>query len=355
MSNGGEEVKVRHSRIRYGLCGCWIVILLLPVPVLAAQALGAPADRVPTVIRVWGSPQMGDLLHRYEEGFHKLHPNVRFEEDLKSTATAVAGVYAGRADIGLLGREIWPEEVQAFQSVTGWPPRVIEVAMGSYDVPKATFALMIFVHRSNPLASLSTEQLARVFGIMPPGTEHRSDDRSIETWGDLGLTGSWAARPVHLYGFSLENDKARIFRERIFEKGERWNCGLREFSNASGPNGPDAGELIVRAVADDPDGIGLSNVHYATRGVHALALSTTQHTTPIQPTRENVASNLYPLARTVSMVANASAGAEPSVTTLQFLRFVLSEEGIAVVRQKGDYLPLTKAMAAEQRRKLGDR
>ena len=69
------------------------------------------------VIRTWGSPQMGDLLKRYEDGFRKVQLSVHFEDALKSTVSAVAGVYSERADIGLLGREIWPSEVQAFESV----------------------------------------------------------------------------------------------------------------------------------------------------------------------------------------------------------------------------------------------
>jgi hypothetical protein len=60
---------------------------------------------------------MGDLLKRYEDGFRKVQPSVHFEDALKSTVSAVAGVYSERADIGLLGREIWPSEVQAFESV----------------------------------------------------------------------------------------------------------------------------------------------------------------------------------------------------------------------------------------------
>src|SRR5450755_3053952 len=96
-----------------------------------------PAQKVSGTIHICGSPQMGDLLKLYEQGFLKLQPSVRFEDQLTSTVTAVAGVYTGRAEIGLLGREIWPTEVQAFESATGHAPTVIDVATGSFDVPKA--------------------------------------------------------------------------------------------------------------------------------------------------------------------------------------------------------------------------
>jgi phosphate transport system substrate-binding protein len=229
-------------------------------------------------------------------------------------------------------------------------------------VPKATFALMIFVHRSNPLASLSTEQLARMFGVCetpgePPAAGKECTDgptgRSIRTWGQLGLKGVWAKRRLHLYGFTLENDKSLIFSQLVFKKGERWSCGLQEFSNAPGKNGADAGELIAHAVAKDPNGIGISNVHYATAQVRAVALSTQNHPVPIAPTRDNVATNLYPLTRAVYMVLDDNPRHEPSDATVEFLRYVLSRQGREAVLQEGNYLPVTGAVAAAEIRKLG--
>jgi phosphate transport system substrate-binding protein len=129
-------------------------------------------QQVNGVIRIWGSPQMGDLLKRYEEGFRKVQPSVHFEDALKSTVSAVAGVYSERADIGLLGREIWPSEAQAFESVKGHAPTTIEVATGAYDVPKATYALMIFVHRSNPIKASPLISLI-ASSDMPPGESRR--------------------------------------------------------------------------------------------------------------------------------------------------------------------------------------
>lgn len=296
-----------------------------------------PARQVSGVIRTWGSPQMGDLLALYEAGFHAVQPQVRFEDDLKSTITAVAGVYTGRAEIGLLGREIWPVEEQAFASVEGHAPRVVEVATGSFDVPKATFALMVFVPRGNPLASVSMEELARVFG---------GRSKAIRRWGELGLKGNWAQRPIHLYGFSRDNDKAQIFSKLVFGNGETWGCGLHEFANAA--DGTDAGELIVRAVAADPDAIGISNVHYATAGVKALAIITREHAAPIAPGKGNVADRSYPLSRAVYMVVDR----EMNKATAEFLRFVLSRQGQEAVMREGNYLPLTPTIVQKELREL---
>jgi len=319
----------------------------LSVSPLAAQQTELPTykptHQIAGTIRVCGSPQMGDLLRLYEEGFHQLQPSVHFVDDLQSTLTAVSGVSSGHAEIGLLGREIWPTEVQAFQSAEGNPPLVIEVATGSYDVPKATFALMIFVPKENPIATLSMDQLEEVFADTQSANH-------VATWGDLGLTSEWASRPIHLYGFTVGNDKSQIFAHLVFKHGEYWKKSLHESSNA--PNGTDAGQFIVSAVASDPNAIGISNIHYATSAVKALAISTVSHLTPIEPSRENVASRTYPLTRAVYIVLNTDATHPLNNAAREFLRFVLSRQGQATVEKEGNYLPLTSTIAASQLRDL---
>lgn len=299
--------------------------------------------QVSGTIRVCGSPQMRDLLKLYEQGFAKQQPAVHFDEDLQSTLTAVSGVSSGHADISLLGREIWPTEVQAFISATNHAPTVIDVATGSYDVPKATFALMIFVPASNPIASLSTGQLARIFS---------ATDHPIRSWGELGLTGDWATRPIHPYGFTVDNDKSLIFSQLIFPPGERWNPTLHPFANTSGPNATDAGELILQAVANDPGAIGISNVHYATPAVKSLALSTRAHPAPIPPTRANIANRTYPLTRAVYMVISSDAVHPAMPAVVEFLRYVLSRQGQLAVMDEGNYLPLPPEIALQELRKL---
>ena len=308
----------------------------------------AAAKQVSGTIHICGSPQMGDLLKLYEQGFVKVQPAVHFDNELKSTLMAVSGVRTGRAEIGLLGREIWPSEVQAFEAIEGHVPTVVDVATGSFDVPKATFALMIFVPKSNPIASLSIGQLERIF----TANSVASSNSPIRTWGNLGLKGEWATRPVHLYGFNVDNDKSLIFSQLIFSRGERWNPALNEFSNAAGPNGADAGELIVQAVAKDPDAIGISNVHYATPNVKALALSTPKQEVPVAPTRENVGNRNYPLTRAVYMVVNNDVAHPTSETVIEFLRYVLSRQGQQAVTQEGNYLPLPTEIALRQLRQL---
>ncbi len=328
------------------------VVLSIPFVIASASvaaprqaefAVYKPTRSVAGTIHVCGSPQMAELLKLYEQGFMQVQPAVKFENHLKSTLSAVEGVYTGHAEIGLLGREIWPSEVQAFEAAAAHPPIVIDIATGSYDVPKSTFALMIFVPKANPITSLSTQQLDGIFS---------STNHPIRYWGDLGLRGDWVRRPIHLYGFTTNNDKSRIFSQLVFATGESWNSGLTQLSNGAGPKGEDAGELIVQAVANDPDAIGISNIHYGKSGVKALAISTPEHKAPIMPSRETVANRSYPLTRAVYMVLNYSADHTSSTAVIEFLRYVLSRQGAQAVMQEGTYLPLPPQIALRQVRQL---
>jgi phosphate transport system substrate-binding protein len=334
--------QANFSRWRTG-ASCVAALTAIALAQTARLPNYKPTHHVSGTVRICGSPQMGDLLKLYEQDFAKLQPAVQFDDALKSTLTAVSGVSMGNADIGLLGREIWPNEVQAFTSATGHAPIVIDIATGSYDVPKATFALMVFVPAANPIASLSTAQLARIFA---------AGDNTIRTWGELGLTGDWTARPIHPYGFTVDNDKSQIFSQLIFVPGQRWNPALHTFANFPAPAATDAGELILQAVAGDPNAIGISNVHYAAAAVKPLALSTHAHPTPIAPTRVNVATRTYPLTRAVYMVISSNTTHPPTPAVLEFLHYVLSRQGQEAVIGEGNYLPLPRQVALRELRRL---
>jgi phosphate transport system substrate-binding protein len=311
--------------------------MLKPRPILALTLLTAtalaqdlpaytPTPNITGTIRTWGSPQMAPLLHQYETSFHILQPNIRFNDDLRSTLTAVPAVYTGRADLGLLGRELWPIEQQAFLAATGHPPVLVDIATGAFDVPKATFALMIFVHAANPLTNITTAQLTHILTSSAP------------TWADAGLTGPQATHPIHLYSFAEDNDKAVVLRALLFPTAH-WSPTLHEFTNT---NATDAGELILRALAADPDGLALSNIHYANASTRALSINN------IAPTRANVATRAYPLTRSIYFVLDE----HPSPALIEFLRYVLSRNAAADVLAEGEYLPLPAPIALAQRSAL---
>ena len=110
--------------------------------------------QVEGVIRNFGNNYIPGLMKAWEDGFRRQQPGVQFETKLPGTEAAMAGLYSGTADLAFLGRESYPSEVAAFTEMLGYPPLQIEISSGSFQTPHKTFALMIFVHKSNPLSRL---------------------------------------------------------------------------------------------------------------------------------------------------------------------------------------------------------
>jgi phosphate transport system substrate-binding protein len=332
-----------------------------------------PAPKMSGTIRQWGSNYLADsMLEKYlEDGFHKYHPDVKFENNLSSTFIGIAGLYTKRADLAAMGRKPTWDELQAYQRVFSALPVEIMMATGSYDVAGWSFALVPFVHQDNPVAKLTIEQLDGIFGAerdggwmgneWDPGAA-RGPEKNIRTWGELGLTGEWADKPIHVYAYNLNYHFPRDFAEKVMKGSNKWNEKLREYSNKTRadarPNDKDfgtllgAGEQMVSEVAKDPYGITYTGILYQTPGVKALALAQTAAGPYIAPTLETVQARAYPLTREVYYYANRATGKTIDPLVREYLRFVLSREGQEAVERDGKYLPLTDEAVREQLQKL---
>src|SRR5260370_32879508 len=101
----------------------------------------------------------------------------------------------------ILGEEIHAPAAAAFERVMRYPPLEIDIATGSLDVRNFDYAHVFFVHKDNPSTKLTLTQLDAIFG-----SEHRRATRNIGTWGERGLTGAWADKPITPYGWRRAGD-----------------------------------------------------------------------------------------------------------------------------------------------------
>jgi phosphate transport system substrate-binding protein len=327
-----------------------------------------PSGKMSGTIRQWGSNYIADsMLGKYlEDGFRAYHPGVRFEDNLKSTFIAMAGLYTGRADLAPMGRKPTWDELQAYQRVFGTAPLEIAMATGSYDVAGWTFALSAFVNKDNPISKLTLAQLDGIFGAERDGgwvdnkwdpSAARGPEKNIRTWGQLGLTGEWADKPIHVYGYNLNYHFPRDFAENVMGGGYKWNEQLKEFSNQALPDGSaliSAGKLLVGAVANDRYGITYTGMLYRTAAVKPLALAAREGAPYVAATLDTVQDRSYPLSRQVYYYLNRAAGKQADPLQREFLRYVLSREGQEAVQRDGKYLPLTAEVVREQLKKLDE-
>jgi phosphate transport system substrate-binding protein len=265
------------------------------------------------------------------------------------TASAIGALYAGAGDLAIMGREIRPFEISAFERVFRYPPLGVDITTGSLDIRNMDFALNVFVHKNNPLGKLTLTQVDAIFGC-----EHLRGPRNIRTWGELGLTGEWKDKPINVYGFPINRGFAVFFQDAALGGSRKWNEDLKEFGDVRQPDSTlrDGGLRILEALARDPYGIAYSNLHYMNGQVKPLALAATDGGPYYEATKENLIQRKYPLTRFITTFVNRAPGRPLDPKVKEFLRYILSREGQQEVVRDGNYLPLSEEAVLAQLRKL---
>jgi len=265
------------------------------------------------------------------------------------TASAVGALYADAGDVAILGREIRPFEVSAFERVKGYPPLGVDIATGSLDVRNFDFALVAFVHKDNPISRLTLAQLDAIFGC-----EHRRSMSNIRRWGALGSAGEWADRPIHAYGSRISGGFSVFFQDVVLQGSGRWNPEMKEFFDVRQADGAvrDSGQQVLDAIGNDRDGIGVSSLHYTNPRVKPLALALDEASRAYEARRETLIERTYPLTRVIPAFINRAPGKPVDPKIKEFLRYILSREGQEDIAHDGRYLPLSAAAVHEQLSKL---
>jgi phosphate transport system substrate-binding protein len=323
-----------------------------------------PKQKVSGVIRQWGSNYFADssLGKRWEDGFKRHHPNIKFEDQLKTALAGIPALTFGLADVAPM-RHITSDETLLFQRYHNSWPLEITVVTGSLNVPGWSYAIGIFVHQDNPLAKLTVEQLDGIFGAQRSGafqgTEWntavaRGPEKNVRTWGQLGLTGEWADKPIRVYGYNLRYHIPATFERLVFQGGAKWNEQLIEFTNYKNPDGTTELEAkqVIEAVGKDRYGIGYSSIGFLIPETKAVAIAPRGSDKFVTLNLQTLRSREYPLADEVYFYIRKQPGRPLDSKVKEFLRYVLSREGQDAVQKDGKYLPLPASLAAAQLKKL---
>lgn len=271
-----------------------------------------------------GSDTMNNLMTLWAEAFRKHHPAVRVQVEGKGSSTAPPALLAGTAQLGPMSRAMKDSEVDAIVEKLGFEPMAVVVAL---DV------LAVYVNKDNPLTSLSLPEIDAIFSK----TRRLGFERNLTTWGQLGLSGEWARKPISLYGRNAASGTYGFFKDHALGGGDFKDSVKEQPGSAS----------VVQGVTEDLFGIGYSGIGYATTGVKALALAAKPGAQAYGPTYENGLQGTYPLSRPLYIYVTKDPRKPWNPLVAEFLRFVLSRQGQEVVIKDG-YLPLTASMVEEQ-------
>ena len=292
----------------------------------------APVRGIGGTIRSVGSDGMKTLMDRWMRDFEKLQPGARKGERWEhlGTLNGFHALIGGLTDLAPMGRELWPEERAVYESVQGHPVLEIRVARGGFDTPQRTTAQAIFVSNDNPLDHITVAQVAGIFAEPP----------TITHWGQLGLTGEWADRPVQIHMPPHVAPNAMWMQAEVL-KGAPWRQGAVEAPIAE----------TARALAADAQGIGFGGFEEGGPGLHALAVAADADSLYIEGNPVSASNGKYPLTRYMYIRLNRRPGEPLPPVIKQFLRYVLSRDGQEPILYSG-YFPLGARVVREELAKL---
>ena len=291
-----------------------------------------------------GADTMDDLMKLWAVGIHEQEPAITIELHSQASMSVPAALTAGAAQLSPLSRELNPSDVETFRAKHGYAPTEIAVALGSYRTPTRTVALTFYVNDANPITGLDLQQLDAMWCT----TLHRGAPQPVTEWGQLGLSGDWVHRPIHLVGVLPPDGVPNFIARRVCDGGLLRDGVLTE------KNGGPVSVLtrIVEDVAKDPNAIGYAGFHNRQPGTHPVQIADTADGPYYAGSFDEVRTAVYPLTRFVYIYVDRPPHAPLPPAVREFLRYVLSLEGQRAVEQEGILMPLPAQIAAKQQAKL---
>ncbi|MCA8948337.1 MAG: phosphate ABC transporter substrate-binding protein [Planctomycetes bacterium] len=275
-----------------------------------------------------GSDTMNNAMTQWGESFVELYPDVAIEVEGRGSNTAPPALVEGKAAFGPMSRPMTADEFDAFEQRHGYQPTGI---VTSIDM------LAVYVHKDNPIAALSLPQVDAIFGK----TRNGGAPKDIATWGDLGLTGEWAKKPIALYGRNAASGSHVYFKEHALFDGQFKDSVEQQPRSAA----------VVQSIATDRFGIGYGGIGARSAEVRPVPLAWTtaelEQGKAVPAVAAKAYSGEYPMARFLYLYVDLAPGTELEPLRREFLRYILSRQGQTDVVEQG-YLPLPAGLVAAQ-------
>lgn len=296
----------------------WLLLVMLCAPQAQAQPIAGTLGAV-------GSDTMAGLMLRWGEALTRQHPGIRLQLQASGSASAPPALVAGTTRLGPMSRPMNEAERRAFIERHGYPPRELVVARD---------ALVVVVHRHNPLESLGARELDAIFS----DSRRCGAREGIQRWRQLGLDGPEGR--IRLHGRNAASGTQALFR-RVALCGGHFRPEINEHPGSA---------AVVASVAEDPRAIGYAGLNHLTPGVKALARRDAEGARHF-PDPEAVRRGDYALSRDLYLYLNLPPGESLPAAERAFLDLVLSPAGQAIVEELG-FVALPETRRQRQRQGL---
>lgn len=213
------------------------------------------------------------------------------------------GLLGGFCDIGMASRPMKSKE-QASLLDAGFG----DMRTAACEFPIALDGVAVVINRSNPIKSLTVEQIAQVFS------------GKVSNWKQLG----GADLPVKVFARDEQSGTWDTFKSRVLKpyKLKLTTKNVKRFEDSA---------LLVRNVASNKGGIGFTGLSYVDSSVKGVAVQAGAEARAFQPTRLTVKTQDYPLARLLYFYLPI----ESNQMAREFVKFTMSNAGQSVVDKTG--------------------
>ena len=273
-----------------------------------------------------GSDTLANLMTLWAEAYKKQYPSVNIQIQAAGSSTAPPALTEGTANLGPMSRKMKDGELSAFEVKHGYKPTAIPVAVD---------ALAVFVHKDNPIKGLTMQQVDAIFSV----TRLCGARTDAKTWGDVGIAGDLANKPIQLFGRNSVSGTYGYFKEEALCKGD-FKANVNEQPGSAS---------VVSAISSSLNGIGYSGIGYKTSSVRTVPLAKKEGGEFVEDNEINALNGSYPLSRFLYVYVNKAPNKPLAPLEAEFIKLVLSRQGQEVVTKDG-YIPLpakvvTKALA----------
>ncbi len=260
------------------------------------------------VIRVAGSTTVLPIVSRAAERFQTRHTSVKITVNAGGSGVGIHGAGTRRLDIGFASREITPKENNRYAASQ------LNTTVIGRDAVACVVSSEIF---HGGVHSLSKQQIGDIYL------------GQITNWQQVG----GPDRPIIVIDKETHRGTRHVFMQYLFGKSNARAPGARL---VTGSNNEEQAKI-----AQSDSAIGMLSIAWINDDVVGIGIREGRQV--IEPTLDNVRTGHFPIARNLNLI---TAG-KPKGVVKQFVDYLLSQEGQAIVEASG-YIPIHSPQAVSK-------
>ena len=280
--------------------------LVLTTTLLTSALLASMAPQARTLIQNKGSDTLVNVAQAWAEAYPAVNPEVAVAVSGGGSGTGIAAMINGTVDIANASRKMKDKEMKLAEEHGQHP--VVHVV--GYD------ALAVFIHKDNPIKSMSLAQLKDIY----------SRDPKIKKWSDMGITVPGCKDEIVVVSRQNNSGTYAYFQETVLGKGGKYRQGTLDMHGSK-----DVADLIENT----PCAIGYSGLAYATDHLKMVCIATADADACVSPSVATASDRSYPIARPLFMYTNG----EPEGAIKGYMDWIMSNAGQCILSNKG-YAPI---------------